>query len=71
MKKYVPFDKRDDVDQEHVMKIGSVKVYFFKENREQSGIQNAAKRLEKNQACRIMQIILMFAPHWSGYSNDL
>ena len=26
---YVPFDKRDDVDQEHVMRIGNVKVFFF------------------------------------------
>ena len=53
MKKYVPFDKRDDVDQEHVMKIGSVKVYFFRENREQSGIQNAAKRLAEAYEKRI------------------
>ncbi len=41
---FVPFEKRSDVDQEHVMKIGSVTVYFLKEC-EQSGIQKAAKRL--------------------------
>ena len=29
---YVPFDKRDDVDQEHIMKVGSVTVYFRKES---------------------------------------
>ncbi len=50
---YVPFDKRDDVDQEHVMRIGNVKVFFFKENCENSGIQNAAKRLSEAYEERI------------------
>lgn len=41
---FVPFEKRNDVDQDHVMKIGNVTVFFLKEC-EQSGIQKAAKRL--------------------------
>ena len=50
---YVPFDKREDVDQEHVLIIGNVKVFFFKKNRENSGIQNAAKRLAEAYEKRI------------------
>ena len=42
--KFVPFENRNDVDQEHVMKIGSVTVFFLREC-EESGIQKAARRL--------------------------
>lgn len=44
MKKYVPFDKRDDVDKEHVMKVGSVTVYFRKES-DGRGIREATRLL--------------------------
>ena len=30
--KHLPFDKRDDIDHEHIMKVGSVTVYFRKES---------------------------------------
>ena len=30
--KYDPFSKREDVDHDHVIKIGSVTVYFLKES---------------------------------------
>ena len=30
--KYVPFEKREDIDHEHIMKVGSVTVYFRKES---------------------------------------
>lgn len=28
--KYVPFEKRDDIDHEHIIKVGRVTVYFRK-----------------------------------------
>lgn len=30
--KDVPFEKREDIDHEHIMKVGSVTVYFRKES---------------------------------------
>ena len=30
--KHLPFDKRADIDHEHIMKVGSVTVYFHKES---------------------------------------
>lgn len=38
------FEKRNDVDHEHVMKIGSVTVYFLKESDGKS-LNNATKLL--------------------------
>lgn len=53
---FVPFENRDDVDHEHVMKIGSITVFFLKENSEKSGIQKAAKHLADAYEKRIMSV---------------
>ena len=52
---FVPFENRNDVDQEHVMKIGSVTVFFLREC-EESGIQKAARRLADAYEKRIKSV---------------
>ena len=42
--KHVPFDKRDDIDHEHIMNVGSVTVYFHKES-DGRAIKEATKLL--------------------------
>lgn len=54
---FVPFENRNDVDQEHIIKIGSVTVFFLKENCERSGIQKAAERLADAYEKRILSVV--------------
>lgn len=52
---FIPFEKRPDVDQEHIVTIGGVTVYFLKKS-EESSIPKAAKHLADAYEKRIMSV---------------
>ena len=49
---FVPFEKRENVDKENIIKMGKVTVYFLKES-EGKGIMDATKLLAKAYENRV------------------
>ena len=54
-KRFVPFIEREEVDKEHIMKIGQVTVFFLKESSE-NGMKLATESLYKEYENRIMGV---------------
>ena len=54
-KRFVPFIEREEVDKEHIMRIGQVTVFFLKESSE-NGMKLATESLFKDYETRALSM---------------